>query len=94
MVLLAPSNQDRQCALGQCEAAGMRISTSKSNAMVLDGKGVDCPIWVGGEESAEVAWTLASHAPWMPPGRRCSGLVPPGGCPGEDQELVYKLVSK
>lgn len=33
----------------QCEAAGMRISTLKSEAMVLCRNRVDCPLWVGGE---------------------------------------------
>ncbi|KAK3522624.1 hypothetical protein QTP86_028195 [Hemibagrus guttatus] len=41
-VLLAPSSLDLQHALGcfaaECEAAGMRVSTSKSEAMVLDQK--------------------------------------------------------
>ncbi|KAI3372210.1 hypothetical protein L3Q82_007063 [Scortum barcoo] len=32
----------------ECEAAGMRISTSKSEAMVLDRKRVACPLRVGG----------------------------------------------
>uniref|UniRef100_A0A671X7J4 Reverse transcriptase domain-containing protein n=1 Tax=Sparus aurata TaxID=8175 RepID=A0A671X7J4_SPAAU len=53
VVLLAPSNQDLQHALGrfaaECEAAGMRISTSKSEAMVLDRKKVACSLRVGGE---------------------------------------------
>ncbi|KAK3535777.1 hypothetical protein QTP70_021095, partial [Hemibagrus guttatus] len=47
-ILLAPSSQDLQCALGcfaaECEAAGMRISTSKSEAMVLDRKKVACTL--------------------------------------------------
>lgn len=30
----------------ECEAAGMRISTSKSVAMVLSWKRVECPLWV------------------------------------------------
>ncbi|KAI3373161.1 hypothetical protein L3Q82_006482 [Scortum barcoo] len=42
VVLLASSNQDLQHVLGQfaaeCEGAGIRISTSKSKAMVLDRK--------------------------------------------------------
>ncbi|MDG2555341.1 reverse transcriptase domain-containing protein [Vibrio parahaemolyticus] len=52
VVLLAPSNSDLQLSLGrfaaECEAAGMRISTSKSEAMVLSRKRVDCPLQVGG----------------------------------------------
>ncbi|XP_058616632.1 uncharacterized protein LOC131530397 [Onychostoma macrolepis] len=53
VVLLAPSDQDLWHALGwfaaECEAAGMRISTSKSEAMVLSRKKVACPLQVGGE---------------------------------------------
>ncbi|XDV13498.1 hypothetical protein PO909_001890 [Leuciscus waleckii] len=53
VVVLAPSDQDLQHALGrfaaECEAAGMRISTSKSEAMVLSRKRVVCPLQVGGE---------------------------------------------
>ncbi|TWW62752.1 hypothetical protein D4764_04G0013990 [Takifugu flavidus] len=44
-VLLAPSNRDLQQMLGwfttECEAAGMRISTSKSESMVLARKKVE-----------------------------------------------------
>ncbi|CAM4686329.1 unnamed protein product [Leuciscus chuanchicus] len=53
VVVLAPSDQDLQHALGrfaaECEAAGMRISTSKSEAMVLSRKKVACLLQVGGE---------------------------------------------
>ncbi|KAK3522355.1 hypothetical protein QTP86_007643 [Hemibagrus guttatus] len=53
VVLLAPSSLDLQHALGhfaaECEAAGMRVSTSKSEAMVLDRKKVGCTLQVGGE---------------------------------------------
>ncbi|KAK3569195.1 hypothetical protein QTP86_026474, partial [Hemibagrus guttatus] len=53
VVLLAPSSLDLQHALGrfaaECEAAGMRVSTSKSEAMVLDRKKVACTLQVGGE---------------------------------------------
>ncbi|KAI3365768.1 hypothetical protein L3Q82_000703 [Scortum barcoo] len=38
----------------ECEAAGMRISTSKSKAMVLDWKRVACPLQVGGEVLPQV----------------------------------------
>ncbi|KAK3536056.1 hypothetical protein QTP70_026011 [Hemibagrus guttatus] len=52
-VLLAPSSQDLKHALGrfaaECEAAGMRVSTSKSEAMVLDRNRVACTPQVGGE---------------------------------------------
>ncbi|KAI3369502.1 hypothetical protein L3Q82_007717 [Scortum barcoo] len=36
------------------KAAGMRISTSKSEAMVLDRKRVACPLRVGGEVLPQV----------------------------------------
>ncbi|KAI3360319.1 hypothetical protein L3Q82_014632 [Scortum barcoo] len=53
VVLMASSGQDLQHVLerfaAECEAAGMRISTSKSEAMVLDRKRVACPLQVGGE---------------------------------------------
>ncbi|KAK3529274.1 hypothetical protein QTP70_024827, partial [Hemibagrus guttatus] len=53
VVLLAPSSLDLQHALGhfaaECDAAGMRVSTSKSEAMVLDRKKVACTLQVGGE---------------------------------------------
>jgi hypothetical protein len=58
VVLLASSNQDLQRALGrfaaECEAAGMRISTSKSEAMVLHRKKVASPLQVGGESLSQV----------------------------------------
>ncbi|KAI3371978.1 hypothetical protein L3Q82_006852 [Scortum barcoo] len=53
VVLLASSSQSLQHVLerfaAECEAAGMRISTSKSEAMVLDRKRVACPLpgWLG-----------------------------------------------
>ncbi len=53
VVLLVPSDQDLRHALGrfaaECEAAGMRISTSKSKAMVPSRKKGACPLQVGGE---------------------------------------------
>ena len=46
MILLASSNSDLQLSLGrfaaECEATGMRISTSKSE--ILSQKRVDCPL--------------------------------------------------
>ncbi|KAI3369961.1 hypothetical protein L3Q82_024762 [Scortum barcoo] len=53
IILLVSSNQDLQHVLGQF-AAGMRISTSKSEAMVLDRKRVACPLRVGGEVLPQV----------------------------------------
>ncbi|KAK3532460.1 hypothetical protein QTP86_018448, partial [Hemibagrus guttatus] len=58
VVLLAPSSLDLQHALGrfaaECEVAGMRVSTSKSEAMVLDRKKVACTLQVGGEVLPQV----------------------------------------
>ncbi|KAK3527962.1 hypothetical protein QTP86_013071 [Hemibagrus guttatus] len=49
---------DLQHALGrfaaECEAAGMRVSTSKSEAMVLDRKKVACTLQIGGEVLPQV----------------------------------------
>ncbi|KAK3532938.1 hypothetical protein QTP70_003794 [Hemibagrus guttatus] len=49
---------DLQHAMGhfaaECEAAGMRVSTSKSEAMVLDRKKVACTLQVGGEVLPQV----------------------------------------
>ncbi|KAK3561507.1 hypothetical protein QTP86_006177 [Hemibagrus guttatus] len=66
VVLLAPSSQDLQHALGQfaaeCKAAGMRISTSKYEAMVLDQKKVACPLQVAREFLPQVreGWRMRS----------------------------------
>ena len=53
VVLLAPSSRDLQHVLGrfaaECEAAEMRISTSKFEAMVLDRKKVACSLQAGRE---------------------------------------------
>ncbi|KAK3528646.1 hypothetical protein QTP70_006351 [Hemibagrus guttatus] len=58
VVLLASSGLDLQHALGhfaaECEAAGMRVSTSKSEVMVLDRKKVACTLQVGGEVLPQV----------------------------------------
>ncbi|TWW77409.1 hypothetical protein D4764_12G0007990 [Takifugu flavidus] len=58
VVLLAPSSRDLQHMLGQfateCEAAGMRISTSKSESMVLARKKVECLLRVGEEVLLQV----------------------------------------
>ncbi|KAK3542027.1 hypothetical protein QTP86_010850 [Hemibagrus guttatus] len=58
VVLLASSSLDLQHALGcfaaECEAAGMRVSTSKSEAIVLDQKKVACTFQVGGEVLPQV----------------------------------------
>jgi len=53
VVLLASSGRDLQLSLkwfaAECEVAGMRISTSKSETMVLGQKRVECPLRVGNE---------------------------------------------
>ncbi|KAK3538621.1 hypothetical protein QTP86_008833 [Hemibagrus guttatus] len=58
VVLLASSGLDLLHALGhfaaECEAAGMRVSTSKSEAMVLDRKKVTCTLQVEGEVLPQV----------------------------------------
>jgi len=51
VILLSSSDRDLRHSLGRfaakCEAAGMRVSTSKSEAMVLCRKPVDCFLQVG-----------------------------------------------
>ncbi|KAK3564905.1 hypothetical protein QTP86_030846, partial [Hemibagrus guttatus] len=58
VVLLASSSLGLQHALGrfaaECEAAGMRVSTSKYEAMVLDRKKVACTLQVGEEVLPQV----------------------------------------
>ena len=58
VVLFASSNNDLQLSLGrfaaECEAAGMRISTSKSEAMVLSRNRVECSLRVGEEALPQV----------------------------------------
>ncbi|XP_042278774.1 uncharacterized protein LOC121904981 isoform X1 [Thunnus maccoyii] len=53
VVLLASTHCHLQQALGwfaaECEAVGTRVSTPKSEAMVLSLKKVDCSLWVGSE---------------------------------------------
>ena len=53
LVLMAPSVRDLQLSLdrfaAECTAAGMKISISKSEAMVLSRKPVDCTVRVGNE---------------------------------------------
>ncbi|KAK3506289.1 hypothetical protein QTP70_009509 [Hemibagrus guttatus] len=46
--------KDYWMASGECEAAGLRVSTSKSEAMVLDWKKVACTLQVGGERVAQM----------------------------------------
>uniref|UniRef100_A0A8C6MJY5 Reverse transcriptase domain-containing protein n=1 Tax=Nothobranchius furzeri TaxID=105023 RepID=A0A8C6MJY5_NOTFU len=58
VVLLASSSSDLQLLLGrstaECEVAGMRISTSKSETMVLDRERVACQLRVGREVLPQV----------------------------------------
>ncbi|XP_077441792.1 uncharacterized protein LOC144063805 [Vanacampus margaritifer] len=53
VVLLASSSRDLQLSLelfaAECEAVEMKISTSKSQTMVLSQKSVECPLRVGDE---------------------------------------------
>ncbi|XP_066513109.1 uncharacterized protein [Hoplias malabaricus] len=58
VVFLASSSRDLQLLLDQfaaeCEAVGMRISTSKSESMVLSRKRVECSLQVGSETLPQV----------------------------------------
>ncbi|XP_023284603.1 receptor-type tyrosine-protein phosphatase F-like [Seriola lalandi dorsalis] len=66
VVLLASSSADLQLSLGRfaakCETAGMKISTSKSEAMVLSRKRVDCPLQVGGKVLPQVGGKVLPQA--------------------------------
>ena len=58
LVLMAPSVQELQLSLdrfaAECTAAGMRISISKSEAMVLSREPMDCAVQVGNETLPQV----------------------------------------
>ncbi|KAK0146556.1 hypothetical protein N1851_014128 [Merluccius polli] len=54
VVLFASSDCDLRRFAAKCDAVGMRVSTSKSKAMVLSWKKVDCRLWVGREQLAQV----------------------------------------
>ncbi|KAM9712507.1 uncharacterized protein ACNS7B_023039 [Menidia menidia] len=58
VVLLAPSSRDLQLSLerfaAECEAAGMRISASKSETMVSHRKRVECLLRVGADVLPQV----------------------------------------
>ncbi|KAI3355041.1 hypothetical protein L3Q82_017918 [Scortum barcoo] len=103
VVLLASSGQDLQHVLerfaAECEAAGMRISTSKSEAMVLDRKRVACPLSAQvtreelGDRAAAPSRIERSQLRWLghlfrvPPGRlprEVFQACPTGRRPGED----------
>ncbi|KAI3351231.1 hypothetical protein L3Q82_005615 [Scortum barcoo] len=84
VVLMASSGQDLQHVLerfaAECEAAGMRISTSKSEAMVLDRKRVACPLqggWRGPASSGgvQVFWVLFTSEGKIESVRLTGGLV-------------------
>lgn len=57
--LLASSNIDFKLALVQfaakCEASGLKISSSKFEAMVLSRVRDECPLWFGKESLFQVA---------------------------------------
>ncbi|KAK3547628.1 hypothetical protein QTP86_026269 [Hemibagrus guttatus] len=92
VVLLASSSLDLQHALGRfaakCEAAGMRVSTSKSEAMVLDRKKVACTLQVGGEflpqveEFKYLGVLFTSGIVRLTSISDASGTSPWGGVPG------------
>jgi len=79
VVLLATSDRDLQHALGrfaaECESVGMRVSTSKSEAMVLCQKTVECSFRVGSELLPQVKGSIisGSGAKWS--GRWTDRLV-------------------
>ncbi|XP_065327683.1 scavenger receptor cysteine-rich type 1 protein M130-like [Pelmatolapia mariae] len=73
VVLLASSGDGPQLSLerfaAKCEVVGMRISTSKSEAMVLSRKRVECTLWVRDEvklRSSRVALNHILHNQFKP----------------------------
>ncbi|KAK3545578.1 hypothetical protein QTP70_008127 [Hemibagrus guttatus] len=91
VVLLAPSSLDLQHALGrfaaECEAAGMRVSTSKSEAMVLDRKKVACTLQVGGVEEFKYLGIL-----FMSEGRMDHEIVRQIGAAAAVMRSMYRSV--
>ena len=83
VVLLAPSACDLQLSLdrfaAECKAAGMKISTSKSEAMVLNREKFGLPVSGRGREPASLV--------------RCLGHVPPVGAPREDPGHTKETMS-
>ncbi len=81
VVLMASSVCDLQHTLdrftAECEAAGMRISTSKSKAMVLSRKWVDCPLRVGIESSPQMKELVSGSCSQLRGlwGRRLAGVL-------------------
>ena len=65
VVMLVSLNSDLQVALRwftiECEAAGMRISTSKSEVVILSRKRVDWPLWIGEELRPQLVRTKWSR---------------------------------
>ncbi|KAI3358712.1 hypothetical protein L3Q82_015123 [Scortum barcoo] len=103
VVLLASSSQDLQHVLerfaAECEAAGMRISTSKSEAMVLDRKRVACPLrvrWRGPASSGGVQvsrgscsrvrerWSVRLTGGLVQRPQLCGRCTGPSWCRGEE----------
>lgn len=68
VVQLASSNSDLQLPLGwfaaDCEAAGMKTSTSKSETVVFNPKRVACLLWVG-EELLPQRVEFKYHGVWF-----------------------------
>ena len=58
LVMLASSQNDLQCALerfaAECDAAGMKVSTSKTEVMTLSRQPVDCTLYVKGVQLRQV----------------------------------------
>ncbi len=62
--------------MAKCEGAGMRINTSKSEAMVLSGKSAGCPFRVGNESLPQVKEFKYLGALIMCEGRLAEELKP------------------
>uniref|UniRef100_A0A671TUB9 Endonuclease/exonuclease/phosphatase domain-containing protein n=1 Tax=Sparus aurata TaxID=8175 RepID=A0A671TUB9_SPAAU len=95
VVFVAPSSQDLQHLLGQfaaeCEADGMRISTSKPEAMVLDWKKMACSLRVGGELLPQVEEFKYLGVLFTSEGRMEREIDRRIGAAAAVMQLVYRL---
>ncbi|KAK3562555.1 hypothetical protein QTP86_002034 [Hemibagrus guttatus] len=76
----------------QCEAAGMRVSTSKSEAMVLDQKKVACTQQVGGEVLPQVEEFKYLRVLFMSEGRMDRKIDRRIGAAAAVMRSMYRLV--
>ena len=96
VVLLAPSHECLQHALKQfaaeCDAVSMRISTSKSESMVLSQKRIECPLQVEEENLPQVKEFKYLGVFFMRDGRRDGEFSRRLGQAAAVMQLLYRTV--